>query len=376
MTRFARLFLLASLVVGSMSLAAAPPASAQTDEDREAAREHFGAGVGRYEAGDYQGALDAFQEAYRLAPHPMVRVNMANCYEHLGRPIEAIHHFERFLAESEDAPRQQRREVESAMRRLRQQIAEVHLTIAPDGADVTIDGTETRRAPVHEAIVLTAGSHRFEVRMDGFRSSVEEIELEGGESRTLTIRLERGQDAPAVAATEVGEGDGADATGAEGVAEGDADQSAEAVAEAAVVPASDEGGWQLRITTPVIIGGSATAALGIGAIVTGVLALSSNDQFEDAVVRANDPAASPAEQSQARADGRAAADAANTLSIVTDVFVIGTIAAAAVTTFFVIVDGLDTEDTEDAEALASSFRLVAAPSASSDGGGLVLQGQF
>ena len=52
---------------------------ARAQDDREQARIQFERGVGLYESHDYEGALASFQEAYRLAPHPTVRVNMANC---------------------------------------------------------------------------------------------------------------------------------------------------------------------------------------------------------------------------------------------------------------------------------------------------------
>lgn len=360
MTRFLRV----ALACAFLATLPATTASAQSDEERAQAREHFSTGVQRFESSDFQGALEAFQEAYRLAPHPMVRVNMANCYEHLERPIEAIHHFEQFLAESEGASRQQRREVDAAMRRLRQQVAEVRLVIAPDGALVTIDGAETRRAPILSPILMNTGHHRFEVRMDGFRSAREEIELAGGEARTLSIRLDRGQDepeAPAVAAVEPG------ATEADATTEGEVEATADEPEE---IVAIDEGrGWEFRMTTPVIIGGAATAGLLLGAVVTGPLALSYNAEFENAVERVR-TATTLEEQSQARRDGNSAASTADALSIVTDVLVVGTIAAAAVTTFFVIVDGLDAGEDEE------SLEVALVPSAGPGGGGLVLQGAF
>jgi hypothetical protein len=352
-----------------LALAAlSPSAHAQDDAARAQARQQFAAGVQRYEASDYQGALEAFQEAYRLAPHPTVRVNMANCYEHLGRPLEALHHFERFLAEAPDASRQQRREVQTAMQRLQQQVGEVRLAVAPDGALVTIDSAETRRAPILEPIRLGVGTHRVEVRMEGFRTARQEIEIIGGESRRVAIALERGSDEPVAVAPRVEESEPA------------AEPTAEVAVAAAVVaepaPAhADEGGggFTFRLTPAVIIGGSLTVAFTIAALVTGPLALGANDSFEDAVLRSNDAASTQADRDQARLDGLAAADSANTLSILTDVFIIGAVASAGVTTFFLIVDGMDGGGET---ASAEGSRLAITPSAGTTGGGLVLTGSF
>lgn len=356
MIRWRLLPALASLLLAML----APVASAQDEEARERAREHFARGVERYEAEDYVGALEAFQEAYRLAPHPMVRVNMANCYEQLNRPLEALHHFERFLAEADGASRQQRREVQRAMQRLQRRVGEVRLSIAPDGALVTIDSAETRRAPILTPIRLSAGTHHIQVQMDGFRTVNREIQVVGGESQQVAIALEReSSESEAVAQAPV-EADAA-ATEPEEIALDDSSAISE-----------EGGGFTVALTPGVIAAGSTTIALTVAALVTGPLAIVANDDFEAAVLRSNAPGISRMAQAQAREDGLAAADRANTLSILTDVFTIGAIAAAGVTAFFVIVDGMDA----GAESASGDVELALTPSLGTDGGGLVFSGRF
>lgn len=363
----------------AFALTLAAGAVAQSDEDRARAREQFGLGVERYEGGNYQGALEAFQEAYRLAPHPTVRVNMANCYEHLDRPLEAMHHFERFLAEADGASRQQRREVQAAIRRLEGQLGQLRLAIAPDGARVVIDNAETRVAPILEPVRLVAGTHHLTVRLDGYRTEHREIEVAGGSDERISIRLERGEDEPAaVAEAPAGAGDAEGATAETGDPAAATDAELEATAEVDdpvldEAPASDGGGFELRLTTPVIVAGSVTAAFTVGAIVTGVLALTANSSFEDAVTRSNDPSLSQAERNMARQEGLDAAGLANTASVLTDVFIIGAVAGAAATAFFVIIEGLDggQEDT-----LAEGIELRVAPSVGRTGGGATLLGRF
>jgi len=354
--------------------------------DRETARIQFERGVGLYESHNYAGALESFQEAYRLAPHPSVRVNMANCYEHLNRPIEALHHFERFLAESNNTPRAQRREVQAAIGRMRALVGEVRFAVAPDGATIVIDDAETRRAPVLEPVLMMSGSHTITVRMEGFTTATEQINIEGGDTQRVSIRLQRG-DAVAAATPAAGTSDTATAAATTEPASTDtpaetgepAEETGEPIAEASAEetideePADDGPGFQLRITTPVMIFGGATAALGVGAIITGALSLSFNGQFDDAVARVNS-ATTDADRAQARADGLGAADSANTTSIITDVLLIGTIAAAGATAFFVISEGMDSGGDEMADAEA--VRVIAVPSGNANGGGVSLHGWF
>ena len=381
-----------AMVAAVLALGVFTTNAADAQEDRETARIQFERGVGLYETHDYQGALASFQEAYRLAPHPSVRVNMANCYEHLNRPIEALHHFERFLAESDNTPRAQRREVQAAIARMRALVGEVRLAVAPDGATIVIDDAETRRAPVLEPILLMAGDHTIAVRMDGFTTVTERVTIQGGDTQRVSIRLQRPGSGAVASADPATSGTAAttdpgptEATSDTAEVESGDDPEAEtgdtAVAEAtAEEPAyedSDGGSsFQLRITTPVIIFGAATAGLGLGAIVTGALALSFDGQFEDAVAR-QAAATNTADRRQARADGVSAADTANALSVVTDVLLIGTIAAAGATAFFVIIEGMrDDDEADDAMAEVDGVRLMALLSVSSNGGGVSMLGQF
>ncbi len=174
----------------AMTVAATPLVKAQTDDERAQARAAFQRGVEAYGAERYEDALRSFQEAYRVAPHPSVRVNMANCYERLGRPIEALGHFERFLVEAESASPSQQQEVRAAVRRLRQQVGEVFLRVQPTGATVQIDGVLTRTAPVLEAVELARGTHRVEVSMAGFSATSRSFEVRGGDRVELNVTLE------------------------------------------------------------------------------------------------------------------------------------------------------------------------------------------
>ena len=308
------------------ALLATSPAEAQ--DSRAQARENFNAGVAAFEAGSWERALEAFQEAYRLAPHPSVRVNMANCYERLNRPLEALFHYESFLSEAADAPPAQRREVQSAIDELRGRIGEVTLRIAPDGALVRLDESEVRRAPIMNTIRMTAGSHLVEVRAEGYQSVRREFVVEGGQPAEIAIRLERGEDPvaeplPEVTESPVVEGD---PLPAEAVA---APPPSEPMTEEA--PVDDGGGGGFEITTPTIIGAAATGALLVGTVITGVLALGANSDFEDAVARSNDTSLPRGERLLARQDGEDAASRANTLSAVTDVLLVSTIVAAGAT---------------------------------------------
>lgn len=352
----ARLVPFVSSLMLTLSLSLAT-ATAQ-DDPRERARAHFQQGVEAYERGDYTAALEAFSEAYRLAPHPVVRVNIANAYERLGRPLEALFHFERFLSEATSAPREQRREIEAAIRRLRGLIGELELHIWPDGARVTIDGSEQRRAPLTEPVRVTSGLHTIVVELEGYESERRPIEVGAGQSVRVEIRLERAQ----IAAVAV------EPTPAAG---GPVIASPFDEAEPASAPdepvASASGGF--RITAPAWIAGGITIGAAIGAGVTGGLALASNSEFDSQLATYENPFEDPSVREQARLGALSSADRANTLALVSDVLLVTTIVGAGVTTFFLIT-------TQEGELLDDEVQAMAAPLVGEGLAGVVVMGAF
>lgn len=331
-------------------LLSASPVLAQSEEARAQARAEFSRGVSRFDAGDFQGALEAFQEAYRLAPHPSVRVNMANSYEQLDRPLEAMFHFERFLEEAESIRPQQRSEIEAALARLRGRIGEVTLSIEPPGATVVIDGTETRRAPLSEPVRMVPGSHTLEIAAQGYATVRRELIVEAGQPATVTVELVPEEASGAVAApTPAAE------------AEGGVDASVGIEGE--LPPTADDGDGGV-LTAPVIIAGGATVALLLGAAVTGVAALGANSDFEDAVALCDRGRGDPV----ACDEGRDSASSASTLALVTDILLVGGLIGAGVTAYLIA-----TQSSDEPER-ASALRVT--PVASHQGGGLVVSGEL
>ncbi len=343
-----RIVLASSLVLSALT---AVSAQAQEEDERAAAREAFERGVNAYGEERWEEALNAFQEAYRIAPHPSVRVNMANCYVHLARPVEALDHFERFLVEiGDEGDPAQKREVRRQIEDLRGQIGETFVRIQPEGATVTIDGHTTMRAPILDAVKLSAGTHHVAVAMQGYATIEREFEVEGGERHELRIELEEaGPTEPSEGAEELGEGT-------------EDDTAEEAEEEEAPEEVEDEGPG-MTIPTTAWIGAGATAGLVVGAVVLAGFAKKNENDFNDAVVRYE--RSSGAERAQAREDGIDAANRADRLALTADILGIAGVLAAGATVFFYFWDQPESDD-----------GMAVVPTGSRDGAGLVLTGQF
>ena len=68
---------------------------------------------------------------------------------------------------------------------------------------------------------------------------------------------------------------------------------------------------------------------GVGAAVTGLLALKAQSDFDDAVNRSNAPSLSPSERAEARDSGLSASDRAEKTALVTDILTVGAVACAS-----------------------------------------------
>lgn len=362
-----------SWIVSLVLLVAAPLASAQDDADRARAHTEFERGVAAYTAHDYQTALDAFQEAYRLAPHASVRLNIANCYDQLGRPIEALFHFEHYLTEATGLTGAQRREVQASIDRLEARVGTITLAITPDGAAITIDGGDVRRAPVSEPVRVVAGDHVVDITLDGYAPEHQTVHVDGGGNVRVAIRLRR---AEVVATTTVPPVETPTTTETavettETVETAETVDTAVETTELVETPIEhDEGGGGIRITDPVWIMGSITLAAAIGWGIAGGIALSANSAFEDDVYNVmNAPTAAQAEL--ARESGRSHADTARSAAIASDVLLATTLVGLGTTTFFFILAQVEGDGDDDASA-----RLMVTPVVSPDFVGATAAGSF
>jgi hypothetical protein len=171
------------LPVSCVVLAAA---SAAWADDRETARIHFQAAHAAEVRGDWTTALDEYERAYKLAPHPSVLFNMAAAQEKLARFHRAAELLQRYLRDSPTAD--DRAAVEARIERLRDRPS--HVTVAfPPGATLVVDGQPRGELPLE--LDLPAGRHLLHVERDADASRDHELVLEYGDPAAPTFELEK-----------------------------------------------------------------------------------------------------------------------------------------------------------------------------------------
>lgn len=130
------------------------------------------AGDAAYAAGDYDQALQKFGEALERSQAPELLFRLGQTYAKLGRPVEGLDHFERFLAAGAKADARMQKEARTQAQALVGQVGELTVR-ARDGTPVTVDGREVGKTPLAPFRVaagirkVALGAHEETVRVGG-----------------------------------------------------------------------------------------------------------------------------------------------------------------------------------------------------------------
>ncbi|MFL5352882.1 tetratricopeptide repeat protein [Archangium sp.] len=159
-------------VLVAVALAVAPLSVRAADEDagpgvEAQARARFAEGNVSYDLAEFQKALDAYSEAYRLMPLPGFLFNIAQCHRQLGRPERAGFFYRRYLSLSKEEP--------SNAGLVRQLISEM---------DVQVRKEQERRLTREE----TARDRAAALRAQAEATAARRVQQQGDRKRTLDPR--------------------------------------------------------------------------------------------------------------------------------------------------------------------------------------------
>jgi hypothetical protein len=331
---FVRLFALWTTACLSSAAWAQATVAQEPSAETTQARDLFQSGVERYEAGQYADALKDFERAYALKPHPLVQVNIANCYDKLNQPADALSHFESFLASTEGSAAQ-RDEVRAAVARLSKTAGRLSIRATPAGAQGVIDQKRTAQ-PLQW---VSVGRHRVDVTAEGYEPALRVVDVQPGETVEVNVELAQPQaptpTPPAVAGTNV-EPAIAPSNAASAVAQEPAID--ERLVPIAIKTAPAKTHPAAGLPASVWISGGATFGLGVIAVVTGQLALAANREYDTNLAALRNSALTEYQRGGAWARGIDAADRADALAAVTDILLTFTFVGVGLTTYFYLAD--------------------------------------
>lgn len=188
---------LAWLMAVALFLGAGAPAVAQegdgagAEDAAEGAREKFMQGQQAYQQGDYETAIAAWQAAYELDPRPLILYNLSQAYERYGKLSEAVQALEKYTSEA-DPSDPNVETARSRLSKLRERLGRtgIHITDAPDGAEILVDGHSWGRTPREEAIPLDPGTHRVVLKLEGYENFRASVGVPAGQTVDVGAEME------------------------------------------------------------------------------------------------------------------------------------------------------------------------------------------
>jgi hypothetical protein len=175
---------IASFLLVVLAQVASPPV-AET-QAKATAQALLKEGTALYERGDFAAALEKFEAAYGVYASPKLLFNIAQADRDLGRPVDALQAFEKFLAQAPDAAVDVLSEARQSVTELRGKLGQVKIECSTAGAEAAIDGKTVGTTPLAQPIWVTPGRHQIVIRHEGYGSAV--VNVVPGEIQT--VRLE------------------------------------------------------------------------------------------------------------------------------------------------------------------------------------------
>ncbi len=278
------------VVVASVVCGAVGSAAAEKDPKKRAVK-LIDQGDKLFQKKDYEGALAKYQQAYQIFPSPKIYYAMAKAEEKLNRPLEAVAHYEQFVAEVvEDVNEDLRIDAQVSVQELDKTVAVVTFAVQPEGATITIDDVELGTSPYGKPVRLLPGPHKYTFAKEGFVPIEKTVELAAGDKPAETVTL--AANLPAEPEPEI--------------------MPPPAPVRPAGKPAYEK--------TVLWTGVGVTGALALGWLVTGALAVSDHGDFSDTGLGGDD-----------RASAR---DSGKTMALTSDLLLVSALAAGGFTAYW------------------------------------------
>jgi len=165
--------------------AAQPPSEAAIKE----ARDHYEAGLALYSDGEFQRAAIEFDRAYELVPNYRALYNIGQVRIQLHNYARAMKALQAYLKEGGDKISADRKKsVNDDLDMLATRTALLTVETNEEGAEIVVDGEVAGTSPLPEPLLLDTGDHRIGARKAGFVPRENSITLASRD--TLSMRLD------------------------------------------------------------------------------------------------------------------------------------------------------------------------------------------
>jgi hypothetical protein len=269
-------FNMKKLLIFSVMIAVSTVSAAAYADNNEEAKKAFVQGTKLFEQNKFAEAALSFQKAYDLRPSWKILANIGECSAAAKEYGVALEAFEAYLSQGGDeVPIDKRDNVVAEIRVLRELVGQL-VAEAPDGADLIIDGIRRGRFPLPGPVLVSAGvNHDVKIEKDGKILIRKTMRINSGNTMELSATK------PAAASSSE---TGPSTTEAPKATE---DTSPTRAEQKDRTTDKDKGKGKKKgdYSKPLRVAAWTTTAVGLGllagGVVTGVLAMSSNSDYNN-----------------------------------------------------------------------------------------------
>ena len=235
---------------GASPTSSSPAASGSASVATEEAQRRYTRALELFNEGSYDAALLEFRRAYQLAPSWKILYNIGQVNVQLNDYANALDAFERYLGEGgAEVPAARATEIKGQIDRLRARVAQLDITSNVPGTEISIDDLPVGKTPLAKPIRVNVGRRKVALTAVGHLPQSRVVEAAGGDKVKLEFQLLTPESltVPTTVPTSSGS------------------------APIAPPPPTAHIFWP---------GWIATGALGVGAVVTGILSLSATSDYD------------------------------------------------------------------------------------------------
>jgi hypothetical protein len=194
------MYLASSLLILSLVAQSAP---STTPEGKAKAQVLLKEGAGLYEKGDLAAAFEKFEKAYESYASPKLLFNIGQTARGLGRLVDSMNAFERFLADDTDAPADMRTEALNSVAEMQSKLGRLLIRCETQGSEISLDGKSLGTSPVTRPVWAMPGSHQVTAQHPSAAPAIEQVDVVAAAVQTVTLVLKPlPKSEPVVAETE------------------------------------------------------------------------------------------------------------------------------------------------------------------------------
>jgi hypothetical protein len=179
--------------VAAVLAAASPQARGQSADDKDEiqARALFVEANQRLDRGDYAGAAELYEEAYRRFPdNPKILLNLGTAQARWGHDAAAANTYQLYLDHPKADPAKLAA-VRKSLADLDRKVAILEIEIEEPDARVRLDSQEIGAAPQKFSRRVEIGPHLIAAEKEGFTPGQATVTVAAGEVRSIQLRLIR-----------------------------------------------------------------------------------------------------------------------------------------------------------------------------------------